>query len=276
MSHAATYRDHAVQGTDARWRETLARVFPVSEPFTLTRLLILHLAPGVVLTAFILLAAPVLTSWGIDPVFALFGGIGLILVPLELGYLAVYARRTTGSWSPLRAVDYRDRLPAGRLAMLAGGLVVWFLLGLVVSIAFADRRLAQGVFAWMPATLRQFSVVEQGGDPLTGGALVALLLLALAFNGIAGPITEELYFRGHLLPRLERYGRWAPVLNTALFTLYHFFSPWRYPAIFVGFLPITWMAWRTRSVYVSIAAHMTINTVTVLLILAAALAPSSS
>ena len=94
-------------------------------------------------------------------------------------------------------------------------------------------------------------------------------MIAFACNGVAGPITEELYFRGHLLPRLERYGRWAPVINTVLFASYHFFSPWRYPAIIVGFLPITWMAWRKRSVLVSIAAHMMINMATVLLIAAA-------
>jgi membrane protease YdiL (CAAX protease family) len=105
--------------------------------------------------------------------------------------------------------------------------------------------------------------------------VVALLVIALAFNGVAGPITEELYLRGHLLPRLARYGRWAPVLNTVLFALYHIFSPWRYPAIILGFLPITWMAWRKGSVFVSIAAHMTINMVTVLLLLAALLAPGN-
>ena len=119
-----------------------------------------------------------------------------------------------------------------------------------------------------PPTLLQFAVAEEPGDPITSGTLLAFLLIALTFNGVAGPITEELYFRGHLLPRLERYGRWAPVINTALFTIYHFFSPWRYPAIFVGFLPITWTAWRKRSVAVSIAAHMTINIVTVLLLAA--------
>ena len=194
-----------------------------------------------------------------------------MLVPLELGYLAVHARRTTGSWSPLNAVDYKERAPAGRLALLAAGLAVWFLAVLMVSVAFLDAWLAEHVFAWMPNALLQFAVVEAGGEPLTGGALVAFLLIALAFNGIAGPITEELYFRGHLLPRLARYGRWAPVINTVLFALYHFFSPWRYPAIILGFLPITWAAWRERSVLVSIAAHMTINTITVLLILAAAL-----
>jgi membrane protease YdiL (CAAX protease family) len=245
--------------------------FPVSGQHSLAWSVFLHLAPGAVFTAFIILAAPALASRGIDPVFALFGGIGLILVPLELGYLALQARRTAGSWSPLAAVDYKNRLPGGRLALLAAGLAIWFLLCLAVSIAVLDRWLADTVFAWLPEVLLQFAVVEEEGEPLTGGALVAFLLIAFAFNGVAGPITEELYFRGHLLPRLERYGHWAPVINTVLFAIYHFFSPWRYPAIVVGFLPIAWMAWRKRSVQVSIAAHITINIVTVLLILAAAL-----
>jgi membrane protease YdiL (CAAX protease family) len=237
----------------------------------LTRSIVLHLAPGAIFAAFLILVAPALQSWAIDPVFALFGGIGLILVPLELGYLAVYARRTTGTWSPLAAVNYRQRIPGGRLALLAGGLAVWFLLVLIVSIAFVDTWLAEHVFAWLPDALLQFAVVEEDGGPLSSAALVAFLLIAVVCNGVAGPITEELYFRGHLLPRLAHYGRWAPVINTVLFAIYHFFSPWRYLAIIVGFLPITWMAWRERSVLVSIAAHMTINMVTVLLLLAAAL-----
>ena len=136
----------------------------LSEQHSLTRSIILHLAPGAIFTAFIILAAPALASAGIDPIFALFGGIGLVLVPIELGYLAVQARRTTGSWSPLNAVDYKERVPRGRLALLAGGLAVWFLLVLLVSIAFLDRWLAENVFSWMSTTLLQFAVAEEPGD----------------------------------------------------------------------------------------------------------------
>jgi membrane protease YdiL (CAAX protease family) len=243
-----------------------------AEQHSLARSIVLHLAPGAAFTALLIPAASALAAWGVDPAFALFGGIGLVLVPLELGYLAVHARRTTGSWSPLKAVDYRRRLSGGRLALLAGPLAVWFLLCLVVSVAVLDGWLARNVFSWMPDALLQFAVVDTRGDPLTGGALAAFVLVAFAFNGVAGPIAEELYFRGHLLPRLERYGCWAPVINTVLFAAYHFFSPWRDPAIVVGFLPIAWMARRERSVLVSIAAHMAINTATLLLLLAAALA----
>ena len=241
------------------------------QPYSLRRSITLHLVPGAIFTVFLLLAVPAVTSRGIDPIFVFFGGIGLVLVPIELGYLAAYARRTTGSWSPLHAVDYRERLRGGRLALLTAGLAAWFLFGLGVSIAFLDELLATTVFSWMPEALLQFAIVEEG-DPLTSRALVAFLLIALVCNGVLGPVTEELYFRGHLLPRLAPYGRWAPVINTVLFALYHFFMPWRYPAIILGFLPITWMAWRERSVYVSIAAHVTINMITVLLLLGAALA----
>lgn len=241
------------------------------EQHSLLKSTLLHLAPGAVFTAFLVLAIPALDSRGIDPAFALFGGIGLVLVPIELGYLAVYARRTSGYWSPLRAVDYIEPLPGRRLALLAGGLALWFLAVLVVSIVVLDEWLADNVFAWMPDSLLQFAVVEADEDEVAGGELVAFILVALAFNGIAGPVTEELYFRGHLLPRIDRRGAHAPIINTVLFAIYHFFSPWRYPAIVIGFLPITWLAWRERSVFVSIAAHMTINLVTVLLLTAAVL-----
>lgn len=234
--------------------------------YSFAGLVVLHLWPGAIFTAFIVLAISV----GIEPAFALFAGIGLVLVPLELGYLALFARRATGSWSPLQAVDYKRPLPKRQVALAAGLLSGWFLIMLMLSILFVDAWLSETVFFWMPEGLRQFATVdEQEGDPTTSTELVALLLMALLFNGIAGPATEELYFRGHLLPRLEAYGSWAPIINTLLFAIYHFFSPWRYPAIIVGFLPISWAAWRTRSIFVALSSHIAINMTSALLLLAA-------
>jgi membrane protease YdiL (CAAX protease family) len=240
----------------------------VTDQPSLPLLILLHLAPGAIFTVLLVLTAPAVRESGFEPSLALFGGIGLVVVPLELGYLAAYARQRTGSWSPLDAVDYRGPVAGRRLALLAASLAVWFLTCLVLSMAFLEHWLLDRAFAWVPDALREFAVVQTKASAPPTEVLVTVLLSAFLFNGIAGPITEELYFRGHLLPRLERYGRWAPVLNTVLFALYHFFSPWRYPAIIVGFLPITWAAWRDRSVLVSIAAHMTINLVTMLLLVA--------
>jgi hypothetical protein len=85
----------------------------------------------------------------------------------------------------------------------------------------------------------------------------ALLLTCGAYlllNVLAGPIVEELYFRGYLLPRLSRFGRKAPLLETLLFTVYHFWQPWLYPTILVAFASVVFTAHRTRNIYVAIWA----------------------
>lgn len=226
----------------------------------------LHLLPGAAVTTFILLSAPWLEDRGVPGVVALFLGIGLVIAPLELGYLAWYAHRSTGSWSPLRAVTYRTPLPRPRVIGLAVGLAIWFLGLLLISAAVLDGWLTDHVFAWMPATLTELADVDSGGATLSGPALAVTVVAVFILNGFVGPVTEELYFRGHLLPRLDRYGKAAPVLNTVLFSLYHFWTPWQNLARILGFLPIAWMTWRTRSIYVSLAAHVLTNTIFVVML----------
>jgi membrane protease YdiL (CAAX protease family) len=76
---------------------------------------------------------------------------------------------------------------------------------------------------------------------------------------LAGPILEELYFRGYLLPRLSRFGRNAPLLETLLFTIYHFWQPWLYPAILAAFAAVVFPVYRTRNIYVGMWAHCLLN-----------------
>jgi membrane protease YdiL (CAAX protease family) len=232
----------------------------------------LHLFPGVAMGAFILIAVPVFEGWGIDPLFALFGGIALVAVPLELGYLAIYSYRTTGRWAPLDAVALRKKLSARMLTRLGIPLAAWFFLVLVAWMAGLDTWLAGHVFGWLPHDLRQFASLE--GTAPNGLALVLLFVVAFVFNGFAGPVVEEMYFRGHLMPRLERFGRAAPVISTALFALYHVWTPWRWPAILVGFTPIAWQARERGSIYVSMTAHLVINNVYLLLMVVGVLAQS--
>jgi membrane protease YdiL (CAAX protease family) len=147
--------------------------------------------------------------------------------------------------------------------------------GLVWEESSLDGWLAETAFGWMPATLTELATVDSGGETLSGAALAVTVVAVFILNGFVGPITEELYFRGHLLPRLDRFGKGAPVLNTVLFSLYHFWTPWQNLARILGFLPTTWMTWRTRSIYVSLAAHVLTNTVFVLLLLSLVLGAAS-
>ena len=61
-------------------------------------------------------------------------------------------------------------------------------------------------------------------QPTSGGVLVVTGVGLLLINVILGPVTEELYLRGYLLPRLYRFGIWAPLINISLFSLYHYLT----------------------------------------------------
>jgi uncharacterized protein len=223
--------------------------------------ILLHLLPGAALTVFIVLAAPAAQAIGLPSVFALFAGIPLVIVPIELGILLAHAKRTTGTFSLRSTVVYRERVPIRRLIPTVIGLVIWFSAFLVLATAVLDEWIATRFFAWIPDAILQFSMAGEAGESAPIAALLVLVVVAFVFNGVVGPVTEELYFRGFLLPRIDRLGRWAPVLNTVLFSLYHFWTPWQNLTRIIGLLPMTWLAWRKRSTQLAIATHVTVNLV---------------
>ena len=79
--------------------------------------------------------------------------------------------------------------------------------------------------------------------------------------GFAGPIVEELYFRGYLLPRLTRFGRWAPLLHAVLFSVYHFWTPWQNPSRILLIGPMAYVVWWKRNLYLAMLAHGALNTI---------------
>ena len=80
-------------------------------------------------------------------------------------------------------------------------------------------------------------------------------------TSIAAPIVEELYFRGYLLPRIDRFGAWAPLLNLVLFALFHLWTIWLTPVRVVALLPMVYLVWFKRSLYIGIIVHLLLNLV---------------
>jgi membrane protease YdiL (CAAX protease family) len=235
-----------------------------SEQHSLSRSIALHLLPGAALFGFVLAAA----ALGMPAILALLVGIALVIVPIELGYLLHQGRKTTGRWSISEVVDYREPLPARRIALWTVPLVAWFIVMLSLSVAVFDTRIADGLFSWYPESVREFASLE-GDDAYATWILVVVFAAALAVNGILGPVVEELYFRGHLLPRIDRFGRGAVVLNAVLFSLYHFWTPWQNIGRILGLLPWIYTVWRKRSLALSMAVHISVNCIFLLLVLAA-------
>lgn len=96
-------------------------------------------------------------------------------------------------------------------------------------------------------------------------------LLTLALDGIISPVVEELYFRDYLLPRISRWGWFAPFINVFLFTLQHFWQPYNYVLIFLLVLPEVLIVRWKRNIRFSILCHCTANTLGALLTLIALL-----
>ena len=91
------------------------------------------------------------------------------------------------------------------------------------------------------------------GFPLQGQYGILLLFgLALLLN----VLTEELYFRAWMLPKLSRFGAWSWVLNGALFAFYHTFQLWLLPVLLVSSLLFAFICYRSKSIWPSLVAHL--------------------
>jgi membrane protease YdiL (CAAX protease family) len=234
---------------------------PVSKDPCLSvwKTIVLHLFPGALITAFFFLTAPDLIRAGFPPIMSLYLAILLILIPFELGFLFYQGKKLNGRYSLDGVVLFHERTPIWPMIFLIIGLFVWS--GLVFSLLpKLDTIITQTFFAWFPSW--SFPVNLLGNSSQYSKAVLTVTIFAgFILNGIAGPIVEELYFRGYLLPRIPSLKGWAPLINVLLFSLYHFFSPWQNFTRILAFLPLIYaVAWK-RNIYVSMWTHCLLNTV---------------
>ena len=137
-------------------------------------------------------------------------------------------------------------------------------IGFGVSMAFEPAVIAS-VFGWLPDWFVRPIDIDRIAAYSRDAWLVTLAAF-LVLNGFVGPIVEELYFRGYLLPRMDRMGRWAPLVNVSLFSLYHFWSPWQIVGRILGFGPTVYAVRWKENVYLGMVVHCTLNTLGVLLV----------
>jgi len=113
-------------------------------------------------------------------------------------------------------------------------------------------------FGWVPEWLTTPVPLDHIDDYSAGHWLVTICAYFL-LNGVIGPVVEELYFRGFLLPRMEHLGRWGPLVNTTLFSLYHWWSPWQILARILGLTPTIYAVHWKKNIYLGMAVHCALN-----------------
>ncbi|MCE5250807.1 CPBP family intramembrane metalloprotease [bacterium] len=226
-----------------------------------------HLVPGILAFFFYGFAARFFKPRGLPDSFALFLTMPIILIPYELGVLIHAKKNDTGAMPENVLIPYKNRLSVLQYAAIVLPLLVWMFFCFFI-IGPHEQHFIIGRFPFLSL---DWLVGSGGSSSYSKNALIATWVFGLAVNGLALPFVEELYFHGYLLPRIPLSGIGAPVLNTILFSLYHFFSPCQNLTRIVAIAPMVYMVWRKKSVYIGIMTHCLLNTLAMLLTLPAIL-----
>lgn len=218
------------------------------EQHSVWKSLLLHLLPGLLITFVYLAAMQPLKQMGYPSFAALMLAIVLALIPFELGVLLYVGKKKNGRLSLKGVLSYRSPIPVWQYFLWVPA--VFVLTGLIFTfLKPVDVFLQQNVFGAWP-------VLDAG---LSGGysksVLVVTYVLVGLLSTVAGPVVEELYFRGYLLPRMGYAGKWAPLLHSFLFALYHFFTPWMMVTRTAAMLPMIF-AVQKKNLNISIIVHI--------------------
>lgn len=216
----------------------------------------LHLFPGAVLTLGFLLLAPVFADAGLPPILGLIFVDAFIVLPLMIGIIIYSGRKFRGE-NTSSAIRWREMLTRSEFLKSTVGLLIWAVL-IFILLAPLSEWLKSGYFYWIPSWL---DPMDDSYHFMNYHKSVAVFtwLQMLIVTSIAAPIVEEYYFRGFLLPAIERFGIWAPFFNTVLFTIYHFWTLWLVPVRILALLPMVYVVWLKRCIYIAIAFHLLLN-----------------
>jgi hypothetical protein len=218
----------------------------------------LHLLPGVLIALIGGLASYLLRNRAVPAYFVLEVSVLVIMIPVMLGIMG-WGRRKEGKerlagliMRPERQIKIWEFI-VYPVAIVAFAAAVFTLVGDPVNEFFRDL-----LFPNLPAWANIGHVFESPESyhsawPVICWAAGAVLVTFL------GPIMEEFYFRGYLLPRIP--GPPAVVIGAGvvLFALYHLFSIWMAPVRIIALIPLVFVVWKTRSVAIGMIAHCLLN-----------------
>jgi membrane protease YdiL (CAAX protease family) len=237
---------------------------PSSSDVAPLQLVVLHLLPGVVqMTAFAVLARPMLAAGAPRAlpflIAVVVGGLPCMLAVLLRARSRGAARALTGR--PLVG----NRAPMPRWEYVALYVMLFALsLGVLWATAPLNQLLAEKVFFWLPDYLQP---QWQPPAPPARALVLLSLVVQVLIDGVLAPVTEEVYFRGYLLPRMRYLRGWAPAVNALLFAVQHFWQPYNQVMIFLHSLLLTYVVWWKQNIYIAMLVHGSANTIAAVLAL---------
>ncbi|MCO1659878.1 CPBP family intramembrane glutamic endopeptidase [Pseudonocardia humida] len=238
-------------------RSTAAACAPRPTPLSWPVVLALHLLPGAALVSVYAVGGPLLAAAGLPPVWALLGGVLVVLAPMEAGLLRVLrgrdraAGRAVPALLSLGGLTRHGAIGAG-VAVLA---VALLLAGLALPVEDALRGLLDGVLpGWATAGPGDLAAHPPA-------VRVVTLVLWLLATVVVGPLVEEAWFRGYLQPRIPAAPLPSAVIGSLLFAAYHLWQPYAVPTVSAFALPIALLVARRGATAVGAAVHVVANAI---------------
>lgn len=184
----------------------------------------------------------------------------LILFPIEIGVVLNASKKEYGSYSLKSVFTNYNKMSWWKIFMY--GAFLFAFAGIMSAIVaplennlFApiSNKLIQSIPVYFDWTNIEY--LKQYPKDILLLTCVCYFIL----NVFVGPIIEELFFRGYLTSKISRYGNFAPLIITILFSLYHFWSPFNNLFRISIFFPAALIAWRKKNIYISIVFHCLCN-----------------
>lgn len=184
----------------------------------------------------------------------------VVLVPLEIITLLRENKKEFGKIGIECALAYTKKLHKGKTLLIV--VMLFCMAGISVKFvgAWENSLVMPYVNRYIPDYFIAQNFINQLELYPKSIILITTVLFVIA-NGLVLPITEELYFRGYMLPRLQRFKGFAPVIVTVVFSLYHFWSPWENVRRIIGVLPYVYMVWKKENIYIGMIVHCLCNLV---------------
>lgn len=223
--------------------------------------ILFHLIPGLFNLLAIILLTPFTTRLGFAENGRLLAGELMIIVsivPIQIGFLLLVAKKTTKTCNILKLMPFQEKSKLFEYILFVVIMIVWAL-SISAILTPIEHELRDSLFAFVPDELAMRNM-DFSSTPKD--LLIFVACFAILTNGIIAPVTEELYFRGYLLPRINLSPIMAVITNAVLFSLYHFFSPWYFLSRVLMMIPLYYWVMKRKNMRFSIIAHVIANVFT--------------
>ena len=174
-------------------------------------------------------------------------------IPAQLCILKFIAKKENKKIKDI--ILYKNRTPKKKFVLSIIITLVFALIVFVFLEPFESKLWNYlKIFDFIPDWYRMDKIDSQDYN-----SMKIIVVLFYFLNGIWAPVVEEIYFRGYLLPRMGVFGKFAPLLNVILFSLYHFHEPRQIFTRIIALVPMVYSVWKNRDIKIGIFMHCLLN-----------------